>query len=95
MRLDFRSTQIKAYTCYNGVYREVISIGRYGLVHMMLPTEQYEKLRRLKDMLGARTWPEFADKVYEILMSKTLEEACSKICETKLKKPPILEAVQS
>jgi len=61
---------------------------------MMLPTEQYEKLRRLKELVGARTWPEFADKIYEILTSEKLEEACSKICEAR-RKPPILQAIQS
>jgi len=68
---------------------------KYEIIHMAFPIEQYRKLREIRDMLGARTWKEFADKIYEVMTSKTLQEACSKICEEKLKKPPILQAIQS
>jgi len=58
---------------------------------MLIPTEQYARFKELKDMLGARTWAELVDKVYEIITSETLEKACLKIYEEKLKKPPILQ----
>jgi len=69
-------------------------MARTGYTHMLIPNEQYEKLKELKDLLHARTWAELVDKIYEVMTSKTLEEACSKICETR-RRPPILQALQA
>jgi len=69
-------------------------MGRYGLSHIALPTEQFTKLKRAKELIGARTWEEFADKIYEIITSETLEKACLKIYEEK-RRPAVLEALQA
>jgi len=70
-------------------------MAKTGYIHMMVPVEQYQRLRELKDLLHARTWGELVDKLYEIITSETLEKACLKIYEEKLKKPPILQAIQA
>jgi len=69
-------------------------MAKTGYVNTMIPIEQHKKLKELKDLLHAKTWGELVDKVYDIITSQTLEEACSKICEAR-KRPPLLEAMKA
>jgi len=62
-------------------------VNRWGVKTITIPADKYQKLFEIKQKLGARTWADFVDIVYPMLISQT--DACTE----KIKK--ILEVLQT
>jgi len=63
-------------------------VAGWGVKTITIPEDKYRKLFEMKQKLGARTWADFVDQIYSIIIQQN-----SDVCAEKMKR--ILEVIQS